>query len=178
MKNLALFLCLSLSATLWGAGLGPLPLLETTCLSGRQAKLPAEAQGKAALLIFGFSKASKENSMPWEKEVDADYASNSRCAVYVLADLSGAPGFIRGFIKSAMRSDCSPSLQDRFLILTKDSALWKKSVAYDATAPDDAYLLLLDPSGQISFLQHGPFKKEDYPLLRARLDALLAASAP
>jgi hypothetical protein len=178
MKSLALLFGLSLAAALPGAPLGPLPPLEATCLSGRQAKLPAESLGKAALLIFGFSKASKENTMPWEKEADADYGSNSRCAVYVLADLSGAPGFIRGFIKSAMRSDCSASLQDRFLILTKDSALWKKSVAYDAAGPDDAYLLLLDSSGQISFVQHGRFKKEDYPALKARFDALIPAKTP
>jgi hypothetical protein len=47
----------------------------------------------------------------------------------------------------------------------------KKLVSFQE--PDDAYLVILDPAGQIVHQAHGPFSDAAYGQLRDRLHALL-----
>jgi len=67
--------------------------------------------------------------------------------------LAGAPGFIRGMIRSGMKKGLSAVEQDRFVVLTDDEKLWR--TYFDVTADNEPYVALLDSEGKVLWRGHG-----------------------
>ena len=150
--------------------------LQAEALSGREGKLPEEAEGRLLILIFGFTHASKKSSSLWENHLWNDFDSNSRCAIYGIADLSGAPRILHGMIKSAMRSGLSPLHQDHFLILEKNGDDWKKRTGWLKEAADDSYLVLVSNRGEMLWQIHSPYSDADYQQLKNKINETLMQS--
>ena len=126
----------------------------------------AEAvRGHAAVLVASFSKEAGAGSDDWAKAVEADPALPG-VAIYRAAMLEQAPGFVRGFIKSALRKQLSSTQQQHFAVLSKDEKLWREY--FGVTTDRDPYIVLLDASGQIRWHGHG-LAKELEPLLKTSL---------
>ncbi len=160
----ALFLALALN-TLSAA---TLPVLEGETLAGAKLTLPAALQGKPALLVIGFTKDSQKQTEAWSKRLKTDLPTLD---IWSAADLEDAPRLIRPMIKSAMRS-ATPKLQhDHFLILTKGGKPLRAALSYDTRSPqnDDAYLVLIDPAGTITWYAHGPVSDATLTQLRQHL---------
>ena len=64
------------------------------------------------------------------------------------------------------------NLRDHFVPVLKGESELKKFVGYKE--PDDAYLVVLDPSGQIVRQTHGPFTDAAYAPLRDELRRFLS----
>jgi hypothetical protein len=141
-----------------------LPRLEGETLSKNPIVLPDAAHGKIALLVMGFTKKGGQATGPWEKQFKNDFGADQRYVVYPAAVLEDVPRFIRGMVMSGIRSSTPPSEQDHFVILVHGEQDLKHFVGY--SAPDDAYLLLLDAKGEIRWRGHGLFKDEDYAALK------------
>ena len=148
-----------------------LPHIEGTSLAGMQVVLPDAAHGKTAVLIFGFSKASKDASSAWAQKLYGDFGGRADFAAYQLPVLEGAPSLIRGMIVSSMKKGVPENQRAFFVPLAKGEAELKKLVSFKES--DDAYLVTLDASGQIVHQRHGPFRDADYAALRAELQAML-----
>ena len=127
--------------------LQPLPVLKGKYLTGRDATLPADCKGKAALLAFGFSYDSRHAVELWVEHFRQDFGGNTRVTFYEIPMLGGAATLGKWFIDSGMRKGTPRELHENVITVYGGGAPWKKNLNY--LAADDAYLVLLDQSGAV-----------------------------
>ena len=131
-----------------------LPQIEGENLMGRKIVLPEAAAGHRAILVIGFSHASQGQTKAWAERLDREFPNPSMVTVYPLAVLEAVPRLIRGMVSHGIKSDTPKEQRDRFLLVYHQEAELKTAAGF--TAPDDAYILLLDASGVIRWRFHGP----------------------
>ena len=148
-----------------------LPRIEGESLAGQKVVLPDAAAGKVAVLVFGFSKASKTPTSSWAKKVAGDFGTRAGFELYQLPVLEDVPRLIRGMVVSGIRKGVPENLRDHFVPILQGEAELKKAVNY--REPDDAYLVLLDNTGKIVQQVHGLPTDESYALLRSEIESLL-----
>jgi len=149
-----------------------LPRLEGEALSGKKIVLPEDAHGKIALLAVGFSKKGGDATRVWSDHFKKDFGTDPRFAVYPVAELEGAPRFVRGMIVGSMRKGTPATDRDRFLTLFQGTVELKRFVGFSTS--DEAYLLLLDANGIVQWRGHGVFREQDYPALQTAAQKLAA----
>jgi hypothetical protein len=142
-----------------------LPTTEGETLSGKHIVLADATHGHTAVLVAGFSHEGGMGTGAWLKAVKADPAL-AGVAVYQVAMLEKAPGFIRGMIKSGMRKGLSAAEQDNAVVLTQDEKLWQSY--FDLGDDKDPYVVLIDAEGKVLWHGHGPAGEVE-PQLRAAL---------
>ncbi len=162
MKPVLLTFALALAFHLTAA---TLPNLEGETLAGSKLSLPTALKGKTALFIIGFSKDSQKQTEAWGKRLTTDLHT---LEVWSVVDLEAAPRLIRPMILRAMRASMPKPQHDHFFILTKGGKTLRQALAYDSRAPqnDDAYLALIDPTGDITWQFHGPVSEAAVTALR------------
>ncbi len=148
-----------------------LPKIEGDNLAGNHVTLPGAASGKVAVLILGFSKASKAPSSAWAQRIETDFAGIPDFVLYQLPVLEDVPGFIRGMVISNIKKDVPESRRDYFVPVLHGESDLKELVTYKE--PDDAYLILLDPGGKIAYQIHGMLSETGYTEFRQHIVALL-----
>lgn len=161
-------MALSVAATLVAQDL---PTIAGESLAGHHVALPGAASGKVAVLILGFSKASKTPTSAWGQRIEKDFAGTAHLVLYQLPVLEDVPGFIRGMVISSMRKGVPEDHRDYFVPVLHGESDLKKLVSYQE--PDDAYLILLDRSGKIAYQTHGMLSEPGYTEFRQRIVALL-----
>jgi hypothetical protein len=171
-KVLLCFLIIVISA--FAQGSQPMPKIEGESLSGHTVSLPADAQGKITVLIFGFSKASKTPTKAWASKIFLEFGAQPGFSLYQLPVLEDVPRFIRGMVISSMKKGVPENMRDHFVPILHDEAELKRLVNYKE--PDDAYLVTLDSGGQIAEQRHGPFSDAAYSQLQRELQNLLEHS--
>ncbi|HEV2398117.1 MAG TPA: hypothetical protein VGS27_14320 [Candidatus Sulfotelmatobacter sp.] len=147
-----------------------LPAIEGESLAGGKVTLPEAARGKIAVLILGFTKASKEPTSAWANKLYGERPS-AGLQIYQLPILEDVPGFIRGIVISSMKKGVPEDRRDHFVPIVKHEAALKKLVSYKE--PDDAYLIVLDVSGEVAFQIHGPSSDVAYRELSSKVQSLL-----
>jgi len=121
-------------------------------LSGRQMVLADEVQGHPAILVAGFSRAGGNGTGAWVKAIRSDSAL-AGIPVYEIAQIGGAPGLIRGMIRSGMKKSVPADEHDRFVVLTQDEKPWR---SYFQVGDDQVpYVLMMDASGKVLWSGHG-----------------------
>ena len=129
-----------------------LPATAGEALSGKRVVLAEAVRGHSAVLIAGFGKDAGTACGDWAKAIRGDKGLVG-IALYSVASLEQAPGFVRGMIKSSMRKGLSAEEQDHFVILTRDEKLWR---GYFSVASDkEPYVVLLDAKGDVLWHGHG-----------------------
>ncbi len=151
-----------------------LPRIEGENFSGEKVVLPDAAQGKVAVLIFGFSKASGAESRAWAAKISADFQSHSAFTLYQLPVLEDVPRLIRGMVISGIRKGVPENARDHFVPLLKGAADIRKLVHFKE--PDDAYLVILDRAGEIAGIVHGPPDQDSYKQFRRVIEPLLRST--
>ena len=149
----------------------PLPHIEGENLAGHKVVLPDDASGKVAVLVLGFTKASKGPTGAWAAKILAEFGSRSGFELYQLPVLEDVPRFIRGMVISSMRKGVKVEMRDHFVPILEGEAGLKKLVGYKE--PDDAYLVVLNPADQIVRQLHGAFSASAYEGLRGELQMML-----
>ena len=130
-----------------------LPPIEGENLLGTKIVLPQAAAGHAAILVIGFSHASQQQTKAWADRLDREFPSSAMVTVYPVAVLEAAPRLVRGMAAHGIRSDTPKEQRDRFLLVYHKEAGLK--IAAGFSAPDDAYIVLLDAHGAIRRRFHG-----------------------
>jgi hypothetical protein len=162
------------------AGLGfaqggqPMPRIEGESFAGQKIVLPDATHGKVAVLVFGFTRNSKVPTSAWAQKINAEFGTHNRFELYELPVLEDVPRFIRGMVISGIKKGVPENRRAHFLPVVQNESDLKKLVNYKE--PDDAYLVMLDPSGQIVAQTHGPFTDVAYAQFRAGLQSLLDRS--
>ena len=149
----------------------PMPRVEGESFAGRKIVLPDAAKGHLAVLVFGFTKASKEPTRAWAEKILAEFGNQSEFELYQLPVLEDVPRLFRGMVISGIKKGIPERLRDHFVPILQGESELKKLVGYKE--PDDAYLVILDPSGQIARQMHGSFSAAAFAQLREDLHKLL-----
>lgn len=142
-----------------------IPATAGETLSGKPIVLADAVRGQTVVLIAGFSREGGNGAGDWAKAIHADPAL-AHTTVFQISMLAGAPGFIRGMIKSGIKKGVPPADQDRFVVLSTDEQPWKSY--FGVTTENDAYVALIDAQGKILWHAHGPAAQLE-PQLRAAL---------
>jgi hypothetical protein len=145
------------------------PHTEAETLSGKKIVLPDAAAGKLAVLIVGFSHASSAPMKEWAQRVDADYRTNPGFIYFQVPVIAGAPRMVRGMIMHGMKKDVSKEKYDTFAVVTQDEHAWKQAAGFER--PNEAYVLLLDASGNVLWKTQGTADAH-YAELRTRIAQL------
>lgn len=166
-----LLLALALVAAMAAQAAKQLPRVEGESFAGQKVVLPDAARDKVAVLIFGFTKASKEPTSAWARKIHLEFGTRSGFALYQLPVLESVPRFIRGMVISSIKKGVPEDMRAHFVPILQDEAELKKLVNYKET--DDAYLVVLDHDGQIALQRHGAFSEAAYGQFRDGLQGLL-----
>lgn len=148
-----------------------LPRLQEENLAGRQVMLPDAASGKVAVLVLGFSHASSTPAGAWAKRIRIDFGKAPGFELYQLAVLEGAPKMFRGMIISGIKKGVPDNERANFIPVLHNEEQLQKLVGYKAE--DDAYVVVLDRSGNVAYRTHGASVDPGYAELHAKLQALL-----
>ena len=153
---------LSLSAAVYGQ---EMPKTAGETLSGKQMVLADVVRGHPAILVAGFSRQGGNGTGAWVKAIQADPAL-ARIPVYEIAQIAGAPGLIRGMIRSGMKKSVPAAEHDTFVVLTQDEKPWR---AYFDVGDDQVpYVLMMDATGKVVWRGHGAASDVE-PKLKAAL---------
>ena len=148
MKLLCLFLALALNAHA-----ASIPATTGMALDGRAVNLPRDLSPHVTVLILGFSKNSQHPTTEWEKAIRDQL---SGVAYFDIPFLEDAPTFVRPMILRNISKQVPDIVKPRFLPLTSGELAWKQAAQYSPSAPDAAYILLVDGAGTIRWQTHQP----------------------
>jgi hypothetical protein len=148
-----------------------IPRIEGESLAGHTVVLPDAAAGNVAVLIFGFTKASKVPTSAWANKLQADFGTRPEFEVYQLPVLEDVPRLVRGMVISGIKKGVPENRRDHFVPILQHEAELKKFVEY--REPDDAYLVVLSRAGNIVEQSHGAASEGNYPRLRAAIESAL-----
>ncbi len=148
-----------------------IPPTQAQTLDGTMVSFPHEASGKLLLFVIGFSHKSNDQVEEWNKRLSPLYLKNAHVFYYQVADLTGAPSFALKMILHGMRKQVPAAEQSQFVVLESNDGKWKGLVNY--SAPDDAYVVLTNPSGHIVWQARGPVTDAQTTALQAAISKLI-----
>lgn len=161
---------LLLAAALLAVG-SPLPDLKGDYLDSKPAVLPADCRGKVSLLLFGFTYDSRFAVEAWSKAWVEKYPTGARTTFFEIPMLGGMARLGRVFIDSGMRRGTPKALHRNVVTVYGGVDPWKKRLGFQA--PNDAYVVLLDPEGRVLWLHQGKPDPEAWAQLVRAADASL-----
>ena len=158
--------------TLPGIAVAPpiLPEAHTQLLTGAALNLPADLHGKPTILVLGFSQSSRDQVTAWAQRLAPDYRDAPDVAYYEAADLEPVPRLLRGWVTKKIRETVPTRAQPHFFTLIEHESDWKTAANFSAR--DEAYVLLVDPSGTVRWTTHGPTSDQAYTTLKQHLETL------
>jgi hypothetical protein len=122
-------------------------------LANETLHLPPSTPGSKTVLVLGFSKKSGDVCKPWFESIASQLKSRPQVGYYEMPVLAGAPGFIRGMIVHNMRNGLTRDQQKHFAPIMENAQPWKDAVHF--SAPDDAYVVIIDEHGTILWHDSG-----------------------
>ena len=128
-----------------------LPSTHAKSLSGQSVTVPAA--NSVTLVIVGFTKASSTADNAWWKQAEPLCRTNSRITCYEAAVLESVPRLVRSMVVGSMKKGVPADHQDSFLTVFENESQWKQAFGY--SSPDDAYVALVDGSGNFLWKTHG-----------------------
>jgi hypothetical protein len=168
LRRAILCLCLATGAAVHG---DTLPVLPVQTLSGHTLSIPGDLHGPT-ILIIGFTRKSREQTEGWAHRLRVDKITPPRASLRDVIVLEDVPGLLRGFVIKQLQASIPAGLHDEILLVTQAADLWKRSAGF--VAEDDAYILLTDGKGAITWRLHGAVSEAGY----AALQKAIAGIAP
>ena len=167
----------ALAALLAGASSAsaPVPRCPVETLTGARLELSRDIAPHLAVIIIGFTKASRTQATEWSKRLESEVSGVSDTQVFQVAVLADVPWFLRGFVIRQIRASVPKSLHPRSLLALSDADAWKRLA--DFTEEDAAYVVLVG-HGELLWRSHGPLTEERYRGLTEALEAIPKPSAP
>lgn len=134
-----------------------LPPLKGEYLSGRKANLPADAKGRIALLLFGFSYPSRLQVDEWAAHWEKEYSSDASLAVYEIPMIGGIERLGRFFINRGMRHGTPHEKHENVITVYGGTGPWKKLL--QVTDTKLAYAILVDQQGVVRWSHRGLYSE-------------------
>lgn len=169
MRAFLIFLSLAVSAFAQSGDV--LPKIEGESFAGQKVVLPDAASGNVAVLIFGFSKASGDESRAWAAKISAEFRARNGFELWQLPVLEDVPRLVRGMVISGIKKGVPRDAREHFVPILQNEAELKKVVSYQQAA--DAYLVVLDRTGKVAKQIHGTPDDGHYSQLAKEIESLL-----
>ena len=147
-----------------------IPPLHAAVLTGQTVNLPDDLKGKSAVLVLGFSQASRDQVTEWGKRLAADYRGSAAVAYYEMPILESVPRLLRGWVTKKMAESVPDRAKDHFMPVSDHEREWKSAVFYSKS--DDAYVLVVDSGGGIRSRLEGGASDVNYAEVKRQLQAL------
>jgi hypothetical protein len=148
-----------------------MPKIQGESLAGHSVVLPDAAAGKVAVLIFGFTRASKVPTGAWADRLQADLATRPDFQLYQLPVLEDVPRLFRSMVISGIKKGVAENKRDHFVPIVQGEAELKKLVSYKE--PDAAYLIILGRAGNIVQQIHGAPNDANAAQVKSTIESLL-----
>ena len=164
--------CLALAgaATAGEPDLATIPPVHTAALNGDVVNLPASLQGRSAVLVVGFSQGSRSEVTEWGKRLATDFDYSPTVRYFEVSMLAGVPKFLRGYVLRKIAADVPEAAKPHFLSIDDHEAEWRAISGY--RKPDDAYVLVVDGTGQVCWKVEGPATEAMYQQIKEHLLAI------
>ena len=165
MKLTALFLLLLAHAF---AQLHPgdaFPAFSGGTISGSKLELPSAAKGRAAAVIFSFSRRAGDDARAWTERLVRDFGP--AVGSFIVIMLEDVPRLFRGIAASGIEKGMPTALHGHTVIASSDEALWKKRLAVSDL--NRSYVILLDAEGRVRWLNASAFSDVEYRHLKEQL---------
>ncbi len=146
------------------------PELHGTVLSGERVDLPGALEGKAGVLVVGFSQASRGEVTGWGKRLAGDYRDSTTVRYYELAMLTGVPRLLRGWVLKRVAAEVPERAKARFVPIYDHEGGWKSAAGYGRA--DDAYVLVVDSQGIVRWKYEGAAGDVQYGELKRQVEEL------
>ncbi len=151
-----------------------LPPLRGAFLTGKDVVLPSASAGRTALLILGFTYASRRAVEPWGDWFKKTLAARQELTFFEMPMIGGMGKLGRWFIDRGMRKNTPQVLHEHVITVYSDTGDWKRRLGVTGASEDDAFLVVVDGNGVVRWLHHGPFNIET----ARTLEGVMAAPAP
>ena len=148
----------------------PLPASHAHLLNGTAVEFPADLHGKSAVLVLGFSQGARDEVTAWARRLAPDLRDSPTATYYEMAELESVPRLLRGWVTKRIKSSVPDRAQSHFVTLTDHEQDWRDAANY--SAPDAAYILLVDKRGEVRWRSSGAASDSAYAELTARLHTL------
>jgi hypothetical protein len=168
---LPLFCWLPLVCACVAQSVPQMPKIQGESLAGNTVVLPDAAAGKVAVLIFGFTKASKVPTSAWADKLQAYLGTRPDVELYQLPVLEDVPRLFRSMVISGIRKGVPENKRDHFVPVLQGEADLKKLVGY--REKDDAYLIILGRAGNIVQQIHGAPNDVSIAQVKSTIESLL-----
>jgi hypothetical protein len=168
---LRLCCCLALISSSLTQSTPTMPKTQGQSFAGHSVVLPDAAAGKVAVLIFGFTKASKVPTSAWADKVQAYLGTRPEVELYQLPVLEDVPQLFRSMVISGIKKGVPENKRDHFVPILQGEAELKKLVSYKK--PDDAYLIILGRAGNIVQQIHGAPNDASTAQVKLTIESLL-----
>jgi len=149
-----------------------MPVLHGQYLNGHEAVMPADATGRVTLLAFGFSYQARFTVEDWTKRFRTDFGKNPQVNFCEVPMIPNVARMTRWFIDSSMRRGTPQSDYQNVITVYGGLDPWKQRL--EVKDMDAAYLVVLDPKGNVAWMHSGHFAEADYQALAAEVRKLAA----
>jgi hypothetical protein len=131
-----------------------MPHVAGQTLANKQIDFPSACAGFVCIIVIGFSHGSQPQAKAWTDRANTEFHNDRNVAIYSMAVLEDAPRLVRGMAVQGIKSGVPDGQHDRFAIVYQGEATLKRVAGFRKT--DDAYILLLDRTGNIKWATSGP----------------------
>ncbi len=146
-----------------------IPAVKGTTFAGQAVELPKDLQGKAGVLVVGFSQGSRAAVTEWGKRLAVDYYGSPTVAYYEMPVLAGVPRLLRGWVTGKIKDSVSERGKVHFLPVLENEEAWRTAVHYKGS--DDAYVLVVDGQGRVRWQTQGGFSEGLYEVVKEQVAA-------
>lgn len=137
------------------------PAVEGETLAGNKVELPGAFGAKPTVVIVGFTHASHGQTEAWGKRLRGQVPDWS------IAVLQDVPRLVRGMAVHGIKGSVPKEEYGRFVVVYKGEKELKDAAGF--SAPDDAYLMIVDGAGGIRWRFHGAVSDAAVEQLRSEL---------
>lgn len=158
-----------LSATLQRGSV--FPVFSGLTVTNQLLTLPATHAEKPTVLVFSFSRTAGKDARLWNKNLAKDFPGN--VSAYGVIQLESAPKIFRRIAISGIKSSMPIGVQKRTIVLYRDEHFWRQRLGVKDESR--AYVVLLDRSSRIQWMNSGEFSNDMYGSLKAQIARLLSS---
>lgn len=145
------------------------PAFSGHTITNRPITLPGSPKEKLIVLVFSFSRTAGKDARMWNEHLARDFPDN--VSAYGMIQLESAPKIFRRVAVDGIKSSMPVTVQNRTIVLYRDEQLWRQRLAVKDESR--AYVVLVDRSGTIRWMNSGAFSGSTYGMLQAKLAPLL-----
>lgn len=151
------------------------PQARVETLSGKRLELSRDVASGFAVLIIGFTKASRAQTSEWSRRLQPEISRTFAVQVYEVAVVADVPRLMRGFVIGQIRSSVPKAIHSHFLLVKEQADVWRRLAG---PGDEDAAYLVLVSRGEVVWRGTGKLTDATYQSLIQALRALSAPSAP